>query len=97
MPVGRPTGSQNANRRMMQRVLTEKYPEYQPVVRMAGHAIKLDEQVDDDPHNLELRVAAIAAHDKVANFLTPRLKAIEITGEDGGPIRAILSQGDAKL
>lgn len=97
MPQGTPTREQGRNRRLMARTLEEKYPEYQPVVSMATHAIELDKQVEDTPKDTDLRLAAITAHDKVASYLTPKLKAIELTGEDGGPIRAILANEDTKL
>lgn len=74
------------------------FPEYQPVAEMAEAALALSEQakpyVEADP---ELLREVIAAHDKVAAFLTPRLKAIEHTGAGGGPLRAVLSNADASL
>ena len=86
MPTGRPTGTESANRREMRALIRKKFPEYQPVVRMAEHAHKLDELAEKHPEDHEARLAAVSVHDKVANYLTPKLKAIEVTGAEGGAI-----------
>lgn len=33
------------------------------------------------------RIACVTAYDKIAQYVTPKLKAMEITGEDGGAIK----------
>lgn len=74
------------------------FPEYQPVARMAAAALALDEQAQPfEKATPELLAEVIAAHEKVAAFLTPRLKAIELSGVEGASLRAVLSQGDEKL
>ena len=54
-------------------------------------------QVEGDPTNAELRLTAVTAHDKVAAYLTPKLKSIEHTGAGGGPIVLQSVTGDEHL
>lgn len=64
---------------------------------MAEHAHKLDKIAEKDPDDPEKRLAAITGHDKVANYLTPKLKAIEVSGSEGGPIVLTSVSGDEAL
>ena len=94
-PVGRPpgTGGTPAHRRMAARI-RDDFPGYEPVAHMAEGAIRLTEMAREDN---SLWPEAVTAHEKVASFLTPKLKAIEISGTDGGPLRAVIASEDAKL
>lgn len=99
MPGGRPkgTGGTPAQRRMAARIEAD-FPEYQPVAVMAEAAIALAEKhrpFSEAP--LEAVEAVIAANDKVAAYLTPKLKAIEHSGEGGGPIVLQQAKGDEAL
>jgi len=53
-----------------------KHKNYHPVIALA--IIALDEKTPTD--------LSIRAHCEVAKYTTPQVKAIELSGEDGGPI-----------
>ena len=84
MPVGRPAGSENANRRALRARIHDLWPEWDPVVQMAESAIELKELAKQDDTRL---MDSVNAADKVAAYLTPKLKAVEVTGAGGGPIQ----------
>ena len=65
-------GSTNKNKSALIKLLQSKYPGYQPVISMAD--IAFEAHADG---NLQL---AGDMHNKVAQYVTPRLKAIEHTG-----------------
>lgn len=79
-------GSKNKPKQYLLRLLQEQWPGYQPVVEIAKAAHELTDRAmkSESP---ELWRDAGVMHDKVAQYVTPKLKAIELTGEDGGPIR----------
>ena len=78
MPGGRPAGAPNKNKRGLIYRLREEFPGYHPVVEMARIAM--------DPNNdVQLRSQM---HAQVAKYVTPALKAIEVSGEGGGPLKA---------
>ena len=66
--MGRPTGSQNKPRRALIALLEEQFPGYSPVVEMARIA-------NDQNNDLPTR---FAAHKEVAQYITPKLKAVEV-------------------
>jgi hypothetical protein len=81
MTIGRKTGGRtkgtvNKDKAHFLSLLAEKWPNYHPVIAMAG--IANDETVD-----LEMR---FAAHKEVAQYVEPKRKAIEHTGAEGGPM-----------
>ena len=92
---GRPKGSSGtpAYRRIAAR-LEEDFPDYHPVAVMAEGAIALAERARQNP---DMWAEAVAASDKVAAYMTPKLKAVEITGEDGGPLKVTLVSIDQAL
>ena len=57
--------------------LERLFPDYHPVIEMAR-------QANDPEVSQELR---FAANKEVAKYVTPQLRAIELTGTDGGPLR----------
>ena len=69
--MARPAGSPNKNKQALIALLEAKYPGYHPVIEMAGIA-------NDDTNDLPTR---FAAHKEVAQYVTPKLKAIEHTGD----------------
>ena len=87
MPGGRPAGSHGGTRRDAIRRLKELFPDYHPLVEMAR-------QANDPETPPELR---FQANKEVCQYILSKLRTVEVTGEDGGPLRAILSQGDIKL
>ena len=79
-------GSPNRNRQFLLNRLQDMYgEEFHPVMRMADNANKLDEIASNEPDSNNLK-ASIDAWDKIAQYVQPKLKAMELTGEDGGAI-----------
>lgn len=91
--MGRPRGSRNNPKQALIALLKEKYPNYQPVMEMAKSALELTSLAEEAKTDPELWMQAATAHDKVAQYVTPKLKAMEITGEAGEPIRFIVEKG----
>lgn len=71
MPGGRPKGSLNSNKQHLLRLLQETYPGYHPVIEMAK--IAHDETAD--------QALRASMHKEVAQYVTPKLKAMEVTLE----------------
>ena len=90
MPGGRPKGTTGTpqKRRLLAR-LEADFPEYHPIAAMA-------EMLHDPDQNLTAE-QRISLHSQIAKYVEPQLKAIEHRGEDGGPLRIILSNGDRGL
>ncbi len=68
--IGRPAGSQNKNKNAMVLLLQKKYPGYHPIMEMAAIA-------NDLANTIEMRAGM---HKEIAQYVTPKLKAVEITG-----------------
>lgn len=94
-------GSPNRNKQALIKLLQAQYPGYQPVMEIAHAAHKLtgaakaaEESKDSEEkaQALGLWERAAAAHEKVAQYVTPKLKAIELTGQDGGPLVATIER-----
>lgn len=96
--MARTPGAINKNKRALLLALQARYPDYQPVVEMADAAFKLSDAARQaDPDSAPgLWAQASQAHDRVAQYVTPKLKAIEVTGQDGGPVR-FASMSDEEL
>ena len=90
-PVSR-KGRPNLNKQALIELLKTEYPGYEPVLEMARSAMRLTEmakendRTDDEDYRHTLWVEASKAHDKVAAYVTPKLKAIELTGPDGAAL-----------
>lgn len=98
--MGRPAGSSNMNKRGLAARLKEQYgAEFDVIMMMAKNCQTLHELAMSDKEVLkridgvenETRATnsatlAINALDKLAQYVEPKLKAIEVTGENGGPI-----------
>ena len=94
--MGRPAGSVNRPKRQLLALLQEKYPNYQPVLEMTRAAVELSKQAEET-NEANLWTQASTAHEKVAQYVTPKLKALEVTGPEGGPIEwAELSDDDLR-
>lgn len=76
MPGGRPTGSLNKNKQALIALLEAKYPGYHPVVEMA----KIAHETDDP-------VLSANMHKEVAQYVAPKLKAVEISGNSDAPLQ----------
>ena len=76
-------GSPNKSKKALLLMLQERYPGYQPVLEMADAAHNISRLAKASNDDSDLWAQASAAHDKVAQYVTPKLKAMEVTGEDG--------------
>lgn len=77
----RPKGSPNKNKRELKARLKQLLGEdFDPVVRMAEMAVALHENATStrDPSDQK---SALDGWDKVAQYVEPKLKAIEVSGE----------------
>ncbi len=66
----RHSGIPNKNKQALIVLLEAKYPGYQPVLSMA-------EIANDDENDLVMR---FNAHKEIAQYIVPKLKAVEISG-----------------
>lgn len=94
-------GKLNKNKKFLLGRLQDLYgEEFHPIMRMAENAVILQElaTLDREPTTLK---AALDGWEKVAQYVEPKLKAVEVTGADGVDIfQAILadiSQGNDGL
>lgn len=60
-------------------LLEDKFPDYQPVVEMAAKAHRISSIADARPNDSLAQMDAVNAHEKVAKYVTPQLKAIDLT------------------
>ena len=80
--MGRPKGSMNRPKRALINLLNEKYPGYHPVLSMADIA-------NDMSNGIELRAQM---HKEIAQYVTPKLKAVEIDTINHEPVRVEIVQ-----
>ena len=69
----------NKPKRALLRLLEDIFPDYQPVVEMAHKAWRLSAIADQRPSDSIAQMDAVNAHEKVAKYVTPQLKAIDVT------------------
>ena len=60
-------------------LLEDKFPNYQPVLEMAAKAHRLSEIADQRPSDSIAQMDCVNAHEKVAKYVTPQLKAMDVT------------------
>lgn len=60
-------------------LLEDKFPDYQPVLEMAAKAHRISTIADQRPSDSMAQMDAVNAHEKVAKYVTPQLKAIDLT------------------
>ena len=83
MAGGRPKGKMSANKVFLLNKLKEMYgDDFHPIISMADNAVKLQEAADQEP-NANTYKAAIDGWEKIAQYVEPKLKAVEVTGKDG--------------
>jgi hypothetical protein len=71
------SGSPNKLKATLLARLDAKFPGWHPVVQMA-------EIANDDTQTIELRFNAAK---EVAKYVTPQLKAVEVTGDETSPLQ----------
>jgi hypothetical protein len=85
--MARKVGSKNQPQRALTLLLKEHFPNYHPVLEMAKLAN--DKEADS--------TARFNANREVAQYMEPKRKAVEVTGEDGGPVQVVASAVDEAL
>jgi len=81
--VGRPKGSGNKPlKRLLAERLSEKYPDFDPVIEMIEGSIKI-KQIAETTGELSDYKSAVESFDRVSKYIQPTLKATELT-TDGG-------------
>lgn len=83
--MGRPAGTPNRSKRALIALLQETYPGYHPVLEMAKIAHDLNNDV----------TLRSQMHKEVAQYVTPKLKAVEIDLTNHSPVQVqIVRFGD---
>lgn len=86
-------GSPNRNKAFLLKKLQDMYGEdFNPVIKMAENAVKLQEIADASADDANDRKAALDGWDKVANYVEPKLKAVEHSG--GVDLRTLVKRID---
>ena len=84
--MARPTGASNKNKSFLLTRLQNMYgDDFHPIMKMAENAVKLHEVATLSGEGADIK-AAIDGWDKIAAYTEPKLKAMELTGKDGGDI-----------
>jgi len=97
-PGGSRKGIPNKNKQALLARLAERFPEWNPVIEMAAVAVAMGDSLKPyETAKIEDLRALIDANDKVAQYLTPKLKAVELSGADGGPLVVEILSEDMKL
>lgn len=81
--AGRKKGVPNKDKRALMDRIQALFPGYHPVVAMAVIA-------NDDSGEVDLSMR-FQAHKEVAQYVEPKRKAVEHTGEGGGPVKVALT------
>ena len=71
--------SSTPKKRALLALLQENYKDYQPVVEMCHKAMRISSIADSRPNDAIAQMDAVNAHEKVARYVTPQLKAIDLT------------------
>ena len=78
---GRPKGSGNRPlKRLLHERLAEKYPDYDPILDLVDSCIKI-KGIAESTGELSDYKAAVDSTEKLAQYLQPRLKSVENTGD----------------
>ena len=78
---GRPKGSGNKPlKRLLHDRLAEKYPDYDPILDLVDSCIKI-KQIAETTGELSDYKSAVDSTEKLAQYLQPRLKSVEQTGD----------------
>ena len=78
---GRPKGSGNRPlKRLLHERLAEKFPDYDPILDLVDSCIKI-KGIAESTGELSDYKAAVDSTEKLAQYLQPRLKSVENTGD----------------
>lgn len=82
--MSRTEGSTNKNKAFLNARLKAMYgKDFDPIMMMAEQAVRLHAAAIDSEDGTKSLVESITAWDKIAQYIQPKLKAIEHTGADG--------------
>ena len=73
------SGKRTPRKRALILLLEDKFPNYQPVLAMAAKALVIDKLADQRPNDVMAQMDAVNAHEKVAKYVSPQLKAVDLT------------------
>lgn len=83
-------GSPNKNKQFLLKRLQDMFGEdFDPVISAAQNAIRMQEIASDasDPiDEFNQRKECVNAWDKIAQYVTPKLKSVELSGNEGEPL-----------
>ena len=81
--MAREKGKPNKNKAFLLNRLKDIYGEdFHPIMSMAKNAVKLQSCADEDPNPNNYKIA-LEGWEKIAQYVEPKLKAIELTGNEG--------------
>ena len=79
--MARPEGSYNKNKSFLMKRLQAMYgEEFHPIMNMAENAVKLQAAADAEPDAANFK-AAIEGWDKIAQYVEPKLKSVEVNAD----------------
>lgn len=79
--MGREAGTPNRNKTFLMKRLEAMYgKDFHPIMNMAENAVKLQAAADQDPEPANFK-AALEGWDKIAQYVEPKLKAVEVNGD----------------
>ena len=64
--------------------------DFHPIMRMAENAVKLQDAADQDPNPMNFK-SALDGWEKIAQYVEPKLKAVELTGSAAIAVEAAIS------
>lgn len=86
----RPKGSANKNKEFLNKRLRDMYgDDFDPIIKAAQNAVRMEsiasnlEGTDDE---FNCRKECVNAWDKIAQYVTPKLKAVEVSGNSDAPL-----------
>lgn len=92
--MGSRAGRPNKQKQALVALLKKQYPGWEPVCDMAEAAQAMMRKARESDE-LQDWVTASALCDRVARYITPQLKAIEVSANDGQPLKIGLVQFDS--
>ena len=90
--MGRPVNASNKNKQYLINRLKDMFgDDFDPIINAATNAIEMQKMADEGgDEEFNRRKECGAAWDRIAQYVTPKLKAVEVTGPEG---RDLLPQG----
>ena len=83
-------GSPNKNKQFLLKRLQDMFGEdFDPVISAAQNAIRMQEiasNTNDPVDEFNQRKECVNAWDKIAQYVTPKLKSVELSGNEGEPL-----------